>query len=384
MTNYGRHNLMDTGIKDGRSLAVLTGLAALVGVVLVLGQPWITRAEYAGAGLRPTVDPGITVYIPAEGVSGSMVVAGSTTMQPLLLQVATRFRQLYPDVKIFIQAQGTEKGLAQFRSNQAAIRRGDGFYSGQHVSGSVAMLASSRPLTADEIEDFRARNGYEPIEVPIAMGAVALYVHKDNPIQGLTLEQVDAIFGIARKRGYKEDIRTWGQLGLSEGWAEEPIHLYGRDQGSATRTLFKTVALLEGPFRSEVREEPGPASAIISIGRDRLALGYAGIGFQTSAVRLVPLAERAGMPFVTPSHETTANGTYPMWRYLYLYVKREPGRELKPVVMEFLKFVNSREGQEALVRAGGFPLTATQVAKNLTVLKSSAVAAAGTVAGGAN
>jgi phosphate transport system substrate-binding protein len=313
-----------------------------------------------------------------------MVVAGSTTMQPLLLQLATRFRQRYPDAKVFVQAQGTEKGLAQFLSDQAAIRRGDGFYSGQHVSGSVAMLASSRQLTADEIKDFQARNGYEPTELPIAMGAVGIYVNKDNPIQGLTLEQLDAIFGTTRRRGFSEDIRTWGQLGLPEEWAQQPIRVFGRDRNSATRTLFKSVALLDGTFKPDVREEPGPASAIISIGRDRLALGYAGIGFQTSAVRLVPVAEKAGMPFVTPSPQTTANGTYPMWRYLYLYVKREPGTELKPIVLEFLKFVNSRDGQEAVVKAGGFPLTEPRVAKNLIALQSSAVAAAGTVAGKAN
>jgi phosphate transport system substrate-binding protein len=367
-----------------QNVGTATGCVALAMAFLLVTLPTLASAEYAGAGGRPSVDPGILAYTPAEGVSGKMVVAGSTTMEPLLLQLASRFRQVYPDAKVFIQAQGTEKGLAQFRSNQAAIRRGDGYYSGQQVSGSVAVLASSRPLSADEIEDFRARNGYEPIEVPIAMGAVGIYVNKDNPLQGLTLEQVDAIFGTTRKRGYPEGIRTWGQLGLPDGWAQDPIHLFGRDQNSATRTLFKSVALLDGLFRTDVREEPGPASAILTIGRDRLAMGYAGIGFQTSAVRLVPLAEKAGMPFVTPSPETTANETYPLWRHLYLYVKREPDKELKPVVREFLKFVNSREGQQAVVKAGIFPLTATQVAKNLDVLRSSAVAAAGRVAGAAN
>lgn len=352
-----------------RISGVMLGVAAL----LALAGP--AGAEYAGVTDRPVVDPAIPAYAQTSNLSGNMVIAGSDTMQPLMLQLATRFRQLYPDTKIAIQAQGTEKGRVQFLSDQAAIRRGDAYYSGQQVSGSVAMLASSRPLSAEDLKDFRARYGYEPTEVPIALGAVAIYVQRDNPIQGLTLEQIDAIFGTDHRRGLPQTFTTWGQVGLTEAWAEQPIHLYGRDQKSGTRTVFKQVALLDGDFRTDIREEPGSASEILSIGRDPLAIGYAGIGFQTSAVRTVPLAEKAGMPFITASAETAANGTYPMGRYLYLYVKKQPGIELKPVVIEFLKFINSREGQQAAVKAGVFPLTMTQVAKNLQALTGSAVAA---------
>mgnify|MGYP001619528693 CR=1 FL=1 len=355
-----------------------------VAAVLVMGLAAGANAEFAGVGDKPVPESGIPAYTPVASLSGNMVIAGSDTMQPLLLQLATRFRQLYPDAKVAIQAQGTEKGLAQFLSNQAAIRRGDGFYSGQHVSGSVAILASSRPLTAKEIEDFQAKNGYEPTEVPIAMGAVAIYVNKDNPIQGLTLEQVDAIFGRDRKRGLDRDISTWGQLGLPEPWAKESIHLYGRDQRSGTRTILKSVALLDGDFKVTVREEPGSASEVLSIGRDPLAIGYAGTGFQISAVRMVPLAEKAGMPYVMPGAETTANGTYPMWRYLYLYVKKDLGTELKPVVLEFLKFINSREGQQVAIKAGAFPLSLTQLAKNLATITGSAMTTAATVSQGPN
>jgi len=372
--------MMERGMVRNRRPWNLLGVATL----LVMGLAAGANAEFAGVGDKPVPESGLPAYTPVASLTGNMVVAGSSTMQPLLLQLVTRFRQLYPDAKVAIQAQGTEKGLAQFLSNQAAIRRGDGFYSGQHVSGSVAILASSRPLTADEIKDFQAKNGYEPTEVPIAMGAVAIYVNKDNPIQGLTLEQVDAIFGRDRRRGLDQDISTWGRLGLPEPWAKESIRLYGRDQNSATRTLLKSVALLDGDFKGTVREEPGAASEILSIGRDPLAIGYAGTGFQMSAVRVVPLAEKAGMPYVTPSAETTANGTYPMWRYLYLYVKKDPGTELKPVVLEFLKFINSREGQHVAIKAGVFPLSLTQVVKNLAVLTGSTMATAATAAQGTN
>lgn len=334
----------------------------------------------------PVVNSAIPSYVPVPEITGNFVIAGSDTMQPVLLQLATRFRQLYRNTKIGIQTQGTEKGLEQFRSDLGNMQRGDALagLSGQQVSGSLAILASSRQLTATEINDFRVRNGYEPTEIPIAMGAVVIYVHKENPIEGLSLEQLDAIFGKDRKRGYGEDILTWGQVGLRESWAQQAIHLYGRDAGSATRTIMKNIALLDGEFKRTVREEPGSASQILAIGRDPLAIGYVGIGFQTSAVRPVPLAEKTGMPYVAPTADSVAGGSYPIGRFLYLYAKKESGGELKPIIREFLKFANSREGQEAVSRAGLFPLTSDQVVKNLQAVGGLTAAAASTITAGSS
>jgi len=342
-------------------------LGVTLGALSLSGFVGIAASEQVG----PTkVDAGIAPYAAASKVSGNMVIAGSDTMQPLMLKLAAAFRFLHPDAKIGILGGGTERALMQFVSDQSQIRRGDGFYNGPQASGHVTMLASSRRLTDEEIKQFRDRHGYDPIEIAIAMDAVAVYVNRENPLQGLTLEQVDVIFGTAHKRGLPDDIATWGQLGL-EGWGQQPIHLYGRDRQSGTRTFFKHAALLEGDLKGTVREEAGSATEILAISRDPLAIGYAGIEFQTSMVRAVPLAEKAGMPFIAPSAVAVGNGTYPLGRPLYLYVRKDSKEGLAPVILEFLKFVNSRDGQVAAAKAGSYPLPATQVAKNLQALTES-------------
>lgn len=343
-----------------------------------LGAAVLAEAVLAESGLpgRPTVDPGVASYEPKADLRGGLVIAGSDTMQPTMAKLASAFQQFHPGTKLGVEGGGTEKTLMKFISDQSAIRRGDADVGAHQVSGSVGLMASSRQLTPEEVADFRARYGYEPTAIPIAMDAVAIYVNRANPLQGLTLDQVDDIFGSQHKRGGTTDITTWGQLGLSGEWEKQPIHLYGRDRQSGTRTFFMQVALNNGDLKPTVKEEPGSASEILAISRDPLALGYAGIGFQASFVRAVPLAEKSGMPFILPSAEAAASGAYPLGRPLYLYVKKDPLKALEPVILEFLRFVNSREGQLVVVKAGAYPLPASQVAKNLQVLTGTGLASA--------
>ncbi len=355
----------------------LWAVGVVVGLLASMALVAPVLAEQAEVLSRPVVDHGVGSYAPVANLSGNLVIAGSDTMQPLMLKLAAAFRQLYPAAKIGILGGGTERALMQFVSDQAQIRRGDGFYNGPQASGRVSMLASSRRLTEEESKDFHARFGYDPTEITIAMDAVAIYVNRENPIQGLTLEQVDAIFGKDRKRGAGEDITTWGQAGV-ESWAQQPIRLHGRDKQSGTRSFFKQEALAGGELKAEVKEAPGSASEILAIAKDPQAIGYAGIGFQTSFVRAVPLAEKAGQPFVAPSAAAAADGTYPLHRPLYLYVNMDPKVALDREEMEFLKFINSREGQQIVVKAGVYPLSSAHVAKNLQVLTGSPMAAAAT------
>ncbi|MGH7773835.1 MAG: PstS family phosphate ABC transporter substrate-binding protein [Candidatus Binatia bacterium] len=356
--------------------AKASGLITVLGFIALLGLPGDATAEHGGGNGRPTVDAGLAAYVPAAEVSGSLTIAGSDTMQPLMTRLASEFRRYYPDTKIAVQGGGSDSAMEAFLQGIAASRRGDGNYRGHLGSNRPMILASSRPLTQHEREEARSAHGHEPLEIPIALDAVAIYVHRDNPLQGLMLEQVDAIFGTSRKRGLQQDITTWGQVGLADGWEQKPIHLYGRDKRSGTRTFFQHVALMDGELKGEVKEEPGSASEILAIARDPFGIGYAGIGFQASMVRAVPLAEAVGKPFVAASAEAAANGTYPLRRYLYLYVNvnKAPNTELKPVIQEFLKFVNSREGQGTAVKAGVYPLPLPEVAKNLQALTGAATA----------
>ena len=343
-------------------------LSASLGVM-----PGISLAEHAPAnGARPSVADTLAFYQPDAIVSGHMTIAGSDTMQPLLAKLAMEFRRRHPDIKIAVQGSRNhqEKSvlplLQGFLDGDANSRRGDGKISGHLGSQDVQFLASARPLTEKEIKRFRARHGYEPIAVMIAQDAVALYVHKDNPITGLTLDQVDAIYSTTRKRG-GYDIRTWGQLGLTDTWQAAPVRVYGRDAQSSTGTLpfFKQVVLMDGDFKKEVQTQPGSASVVLAVGHDTHGVGYSGIGFQTSSVRVVPLAEQSGMPFIEPTAETVMSGRYPLSRPLYLYVKKAPDKNWDPKMLEFLRFANSREGQETVAQSGVYPLTPSQVATNL-------------------
>ncbi|MEY4528959.1 MAG: Phosphate transporter, periplasmic phosphate-binding protein [Nitrospirota bacterium] len=350
-------------------LAGTVARGMVVGSILgFFGAVSPAQAEVSTIHATPVVDSGIASYVPKPGVSGGIAIAGSDTMQPIIAKIASAFRQWQPNIKLAVQGGGSDAAMIAFVQNIAASRRGDGNVRGHLSSNDVTILASSRPLTVEERQTFHSRYGFEPTEVPIALDAVAIYVNYQNPLQGLTLNQLDAIFSKTRKRGAPAAITTWGQLGLQEGWEEQPIRLYGRDRRSGTRTFFLQTALLNGELNPDLREAPGTAMEILDLSRDAAGIGYAGIGFQASTVRILPIAEKAEDPFVLPTAESATNGSYSLARPLYLYAKRSPKGELDADVAEFLKFVNSREGQETIAKAGVFPLSASQVTTNLQAL----------------
>jgi phosphate transport system substrate-binding protein len=315
-------------------------------------------------------------YQPVQGISGRVTIVGSDTMQPLMAKLAATFRALQPNTKFGVEGHGSSEAIREFMLGLSLQFRGDkSGGGGTQGASSSDLLASSRPLTDQERKGFASRHGYEPIGIPIAMDAVAIYVHNDNPIERLTLEQIDGLFSSTLKRSKGERLTTWGQVGLKDRWSQQPIHLYGRNKKSGTREFFKQVALIDGELHDDVQEQPGSASEILAIAQDPLAVGYAGVGFQSSMVRIVPLAHEAEGAAILPSAENVASGLYPLARPLYLYVNKNPKEKLDPVVSEFLKFLNSRQGQETVARANFYPLTAAQISKNLELLGQSLVTA---------
>ena len=326
-------------------------------------------------GAASAIDATVGSYNVRPDVVGSFAIAGSDTLQPIMVKLATAFKSVQPGVKVAVQGGGSNVAIAGFVSDQATIRRGDAQAKGHLVSSHVPVLASSRQLTQSERAAFRSRHGYDPTEIPIALDAVGVYVNGGNPIQGLTMQQVDAIFGKDRKRGYPQALTKWGDLGLEQSWGLHDINLYGRDQGSGTRTFFIDEVLLGGTMHPDVQELSGSATEILEISRDPFGIGYAGIGFQASAVRVVPLSKDSGLPFVTPSATTVRDGSYPLVRELYVYVNKPSDREFAPDVRAFLMFVNSRQGQEIIARSGVYPLSAAQIATNVGILNESLVSA---------
>lgn len=336
----------------------VTGLKiVLVALLLAMGVGGPAHAEQSGPFAGLMVDPSLERYNPKSQVSGGFRVQGSDTMHALMRRLVMEFQARQPKISIDLKSGGSAKAIAEFIETPQPSR----IVIKEERAKQVLLVSSSRELLESEIKQFAAPRGYEPLAVPIAVDAVAFYVHKDNPLNGLTLDQADAIFSVARQRGYKKDIKVWGDLGLEQGWETSPIQSYGRDRKSGTRAFFQEHVLAGGEFKPTVQEEPGAASVILALSRDQLGIGYSGIGLQTSNVRILPLAAIEGMPLITPSAATVADQSYPLRRLLYLYLDKEPGAALSPAVQEFLAFVKSREGQEAVVRAGFYPLPMDQV-----------------------
>ena len=181
-------------------------------------------------------------------------------------------------------------------------------------------------------------------------------MHKDNPIESLTISQIDAIFSSTRRCGYPDDIQSWGDLGLKGSWNTRPIQLYGRNSVSGTYGYFKQVGMCSGDFKNTVNEQPGSASVVQSVTASLNGIGYSGVGYRTSSVRAVPIAEIAEDDPVEVSFETAADGSYPLTRYLYVYVNKKPDTTLLPLEREFFKLVLSQSGQEIVEKDGYVPL----------------------------
>ena len=299
------------------------------------------------AGESVAVDAKIKTYTKTGGVSGNLNSIGSDTMNNLMTYWAEGFNRAYPNVKIQIEGKGSTTAPPALISSTAQIG------------------PMSRAMKPTEIDAFEKKYGYKPTEIKTSLDALAVYVNKDNPVKGLSFPQIDAIFSKTRKGAYKTDITTWGQLGLTGDWASKPISLYGRNSASGTYGYFKERALFKGDYRNEVKEQPGSASVVQGVTEDRYAIGYSGIGYRTSGVRAMPLSFKEGESYKEAEMENVLNGSYPLGRFLYVYINKKPGQPLDPMVREFIKFILSREGQEVVIKDGFVPLPASVVGEEL-------------------
>ncbi len=327
----------------GRGCGVLTfmrmGIPQAHGVLLLrivvgLTLLWPT----AGAADVLKVDPELPHYKAVSGVSGNLSSVGSDTLNNLMTFWAETFNKYYPNVKIQIEGKGSSTAPPAL------------------ISGTAQLGPMSRPMKGTEIDAFEKKFGYKPTGLRSAVDALAVFVNKDNPIKCLTIAQVDAIFSKSRRYGYKEDIKTWGQLGLTGDWANRPISLFGRNSASGTYGFFKDHALKNGDFKDELKEQPGSASVVQGVAVDRYAMGYSGIGYTTAGVRAVPLAEKEGGACGEATAANAYSGKYPLSRFLFIYVNRAPGKRLDPLTSEFIGLVLSKEGQAVVIKDGFFPI----------------------------
>jgi phosphate transport system substrate-binding protein len=326
-------------IKSLGLASAVVALSAALSVVLSVAS----GAAFAGAKL----DPNLPVYQKSSGVSGNLSSVGSDTLANLMTLWAEEFKRKYPSVNIQIQAAGSSTAPPALTEATANIG------------------PMSRKMKSKEIASFEKRYGYKPTAIPVAIDALAIYVHKDNPIKGMTIADVDAVFSSTRKCRAKKNIKTWGDLGMAGVWKNRAIQIYGRNSVSGTYGYFKKKALCKGDFKNNVNEQPGSASVVQSVSSSLNGIGYSGIGYKTSGVKSVPLAKKAGKPFVAATPDNAVSKKYPLSRFLYVYVNKHPNRPLAPLEREFIKLVLSKTGQQVVIKDGYIPLPAKVVEKAL-------------------
>jgi phosphate transport system substrate-binding protein len=318
--------------------------AAIAGVVL-------SATAAVGTADMIKLDPALPGYEKTSGISGSLSSVGSDTMNNMMTLWGEGFAKYYPNVKIQVEGKGSSTAPPAL------------------ISGTAQLGPMSRAMKNTEIDAFETHFGYKPTQLRTAIDSLAVYVNKDNPIASLSLPQLDAIFSKSRARGYPQAISTWGQLGLTGDWASRPISIYGRNSASGTYGFFKEHVLQNGDYRDEVKEQPGSASVVQGVTEDLGGIGYSGVGYRTSGVKALPLSPKDGSAAIAPTPENTYAGEYPLARFLYLYINRNPKKPLEPLVREFVKYVFSKEGQEAVIKDGYLPITAKVAQEELAKLQ---------------
>lgn len=305
-------------------------------IALLLGLAVTASAESSH------LDPALPDYKVVSGVSGNLNSIGSDTLNNLMTLWAEGFKKSYPNVNIQIEGKGSSTAPPAL------------------IEGTAQIGPMSRPMKSEEIDTFEKKFGYKPTEVKVAIDALAVFAHKDNPLKGVTMKQVDAIFSKTRKKG-GDDLTEWGQMGL-DSWKGRPISLFGRNSASGTYGFFQKHALAKGDYKTTVKEQPGSSAVVQGVGADPYAVGYSGIGYKTSGVRALPIAGDDGK-FYEADYENALSGDYPLARFLMVYVNKKPGKALDKLTLEFLKFVLSKEGQAIVEKDGYFPMPAEVAAE---------------------
>nr|WP_043128682.1 phosphate ABC transporter substrate-binding protein PstS family protein [Photobacterium leiognathi] len=307
---------------------------------------WLSGSTGAYA---QTLDVALMPYKRVSGISGNLSSVGSDTLANLMTYWAEEFKRRYPNVNIQIQTAGSSTAPTAL------------------VEATAQIGPMSRMMKTKEVEAFEQEYGYKPTAIKVAVDALAVFVHEDNPLKGINFEQLDAIYSRTLRCGGLEPINQWGQLGLTGSWQNRGIQLFGRNSVSGTYGYFKKRALCRGDFRNNVNEQPGSASVVQSVSTSLNAIGYSGIGYKTTGIKAIPVA-REGDDYVEATIENSVNGRYPLSRFLYVYVNKHPNKPLAPMEGEFLRFILSSDGQKIVQKDGYIPLPIAVVEQNLAKL----------------
>lgn len=296
--------------------------------------------------LQPTLDPALPAYQPRkEKLTGTFKGGSSDVLVVLVQKWLDKFRAHHPEVSLSISP--------PYAGSLGAV---------ELVKENLDFVFVSRELKPDDIRDFRVKFGYDPLSVPVsggsfrhfgALDAIGFFVHKDNPLEKLTFDQIDSIYSSTRHRGGKP-FAKWGDLGLTGEWADKPIKVYGIKPWNGFEEFVRQRILGKGAKRGEWREDTVVFEKVVfpmakHVADDRYGIGYSGLAYIDQGVRMLPLVANAGDAPQAPTYENVALATYPLSRLVYFNVNKAPGKALSPALDEFLRFIVSREGQQIVL-----------------------------------
>ncbi|MEZ5941239.1 MAG: PstS family phosphate ABC transporter substrate-binding protein [Planctomycetaceae bacterium] len=277
------------------------------------------------------IDPNLNPYrVPSQPVSGKIKLVGSLTMAELGAVWADNFRKLNPGVEVEIEVKGAVNAVSSV------------------IDGEASFGMMSRTITDEEVQAFQQKFGYPPTVLTPSLEPLAIYVHKDNPIESLTLAQVDQIYSASLKRGAKATAKTWGDVGVTGEWATTSIIPLGRSSTTGSQVFMQQAVLGGGDFRSDLAAAPNNLDLVQAIGKNKGAIGFAGSTYLIPEVKAVPIAWREG-----DQAFSIHTAGYPLVRPLQLVINHPPGKQLTPEQREFLTYIFSQQGQQAVV-IGGF------------------------------
>lgn len=280
-------------------------------------------------------------------LGANITIVGSSTLEPFLKQWAAQAKTKSPSMEINISSPGTSVGPKAL------------------VQGRADLAAMNREMTNEETEIFIRAHGYYPTAIAVAIEAVALYAHPSNPITGLDLGQLDAIYSKSHGCGWRENIETWGQIGVNGAWKDQRIVMLGHNNKSAVRDFFSKSVICRDDFKANI-PELSHDEVLAKIAQNKYALGY-GRYQADSNLKIVPIQKGDG-GYVALTLDNIYNRSYRLQHYLFLYVNKPKDKPLNPAVLEFLKVGLSQQGQTFVAAAGYIPLSEELIQRQLTKL----------------
>jgi len=324
-------------------------ITSLLSICIGVSIPTISFAE-------SKLSTGIINYKPKKdkkSIMGNLNCKGSTNVGSILKIWLPEFKKIYPSVKISMDFKGSSDGIKSL------------------MNGTATVGAASRPIKQKEIDEFKASKGYAPTEIRVSLDALGIYVNSLNKLKTITLEELDAIFSVERKLGYKENIDTWKKL-TQKDEDDKKINVYLFDKNSGTRSFFKHRVMLKGTYdTNKIKNEEYTTTTQLlnALANDEHGIGFGSVGINNFKVKTLSVAKRANYPTYKPCTTEIKNGDYPLTRFFYIYLDVPPNQPIPKMFYEFCKFLLSYEGQTIVIQAGGLALSPQQIGTELSKIR---------------